>query len=180
MICAFVGAAVCLLLVTRMLYPLAYGDIIVASAVAHGLDPFLVTAVIREESRFREDAVSSKGARGLMQLMPETGQWVALKMGMEGFDEDHLHDPKTNIMMGCWYLSHLLESFDDSVPLAVAAYNRGATRVRTWLAEGIWSGSPSELGDVPTEETRIFVERVLRSRRMYRWLYPTMLSKETR
>lgn len=174
------AAAVSVLLVTRVLYPLPYRDIIVGSAAVHDLDPFLVTAVIREESRFREDAVSPKGARGLMQLMPVTGQWVAERMGMEEFGEEDLHDPQINILMGCWYLSHLLESFDGSVPLAVAAYNRGATRVRTWLAEGIWSGCPSELDDVPTEETRVYLQRVLRSRTVYRWLYHSSLSNETR
>lgn len=157
------------LFVTRVAFPLRHLDAICTAAADHGVSPHLVAAVVREESRFRTEAVSPRGARGLMQLMPDTAEWVASEMGLDFVLED-LHDPAINVDMGTWYLSHLLDRFD-SVPLAVAAYNGGMARVSGWIRDGIWSGCPEEVDRIPAEETREFVRRVLNSHRVYRWLY---------
>lgn len=155
--------------VARAAFPFPYRDIIYSSAADHDLSPYLVAALIREESRFRGGAISGKGARGLMQLMPSTAEWVADQMGMdyEGMD---IHDPETNVALGTWYFSHLMDRFQ-SVPPAVAAYNGGMARVSTWMDQGIWTGSLEDLHRIPAEETRVFVRRVVNSYSVYRWLY---------
>jgi len=159
-----------LLFLRYLVYPMPYREMILQCAARHEVDPDLVTAVIREESRFRSHAVSPRGAQGLMQLMPPTAEWVAGELGYRTGDELDLFDPETNIDLGSGYLAHMLDRFDGSFPLAIAAYNRGMTRVKSWVEQGLWSGCASDLHRIPTEETRIFVRRVLRSYTAYRAL----------
>ena len=155
----------------REVYPVRYRRDLLAAAREHGLDPALVAAVVREESRFRPGAVSPMGAVGLMQLMPSTAQWVAHAREMEDFDLSQLPDPATNLGMGCWYLSHLIDVFGGSEITAIAAYNGGVSRVSGWLQAGTWHGTIDDLERIPTGETREFLRRVEASRRLYRMLY---------
>ncbi len=157
--------------VLRWWYPVYYREPIVRWSAAHGLDPWLVAAVVRVESNFRPLATSPRGARGLMQLLPETARWVSGRMGEERFFEDLLYDPETNVRLGTWYLANLLREFDGRLPVALAAYNAGRGTVQRWLEQSTWDGSEQRLEGVPYGETRRFVARVLRSWRMYRWLY---------
>ncbi len=160
---AFLGA--------RWLYPLHYRDLVFAAAVRHGLDPWLVAAVIRVESRFNPGAVSSAGARGLMQVLPGTGEWVAGRIGLRAFRAEMLYDPEVNVAIGTWYLAHLRDEFGGSVPASLAAYNAGRQVVAEWLAAGLWDGSERGAGRIPFPETRRFVRAVLRDYRVYRLLY---------
>ncbi|MFY9454368.1 MAG: lytic transglycosylase domain-containing protein, partial [Bacillota bacterium] len=89
------------------MYPIHYKDIITQCSLKHDVDPFLITAVVRVESRFRPEAVSAKGAMGLMQVMPDTGNWIARELGIQGFDTEMLYDPATNLDLGTWYLAFL-------------------------------------------------------------------------
>ena len=155
----------------RLWYPLPYRDIIIRASAEHGIDPHLLAAIIREESRFRPRAVSPRGASGLMQLMPSTAEWVAEQAGHEEFELSGLFDPDVNIFLGSWYFSYLLDHFDGDVPLAVAAYNGGLYRVKNWIESGVWTGTVADMHNIPTTETRNFLARVLRSYRVYRWLY---------
>lgn len=157
--------------VLRWIYPVYYRDVIERWAAAHGLDPWLVAAVVRVESNFRPSATSPRGARGLMQLLPDTARWVSRQMGDDSFFEDLLYDPEVNVRLGTWYLADLLKQFDGSEPLALAAYNAGRGVVRRWLSESTWDGSEEGIEAVPYGETRRFVARVLRMWRIYRWLY---------
>lgn len=152
------------------LYPLTYEAIIFRRAEQHGVDPYLVAAVIRSESRFRPRATSSQGARGLMQIMPETGKWVADQMGLD-FDAELLYDPDYNINMGCWYLADLLHEFGGDPVLALAAYNGGRTNVKEWLQEQRWTGEHETLDQIPFQETRHYVAAVLRDHKRYLLLY---------
>lgn len=166
--------ACCLLSSTflgRLFYPLHYKEHILASAEKYDVDPLLIAAVIRTESSFRETVVSSKGARGLMQLMPETAEWAAGQAGLTGYHHDQLFDPAVNIGLGTWYLSNLLESFDNNRAIALAAYNSGCGQVTLWLQKGIWDGREESLDQVPFSETRIFVSKVLQAYSRYRQLY---------
>lgn len=151
-------------------YPLTYEPIIQQRARENGLDPYLVAAVIRAESKFRPLAASPQGARGLMQIMPETGKWVAEQMQMP-FHADSLYDPDYNIRIGCWYLANLLKEFDGDTVLALAAYNGGRNNVRKWLDERQWTGEPHTLDQIPFPETRNYVAVVLRDHKRYLWLY---------
>jgi soluble lytic murein transglycosylase len=152
-----------------LLYPLPYHEVVLDQAVAHQVDPWLVFAVIRAESRFDRGAESAAGARGLMQIMPETAQWISQKTGRE-INLEELYQPELNIELGCWYLSYLLEKFSYQLPAVIAAYNAGPNRVEQWLAEGIWDGGENQLERIPFAETRTYVKSVLRSYAAYQFL----------
>lgn len=108
----------------RLFYPLSHEDQIVDSATRHGVDPYLVAAVIETESGWDEDARSDRGAEGLMQLMPETASdMISLGLVDSSYDVSNLSDPATNIEFGCAYLSYLISYFNGSTDKAIAAYN---------------------------------------------------------
>ena len=152
-------------------YPQPNRDLVFSAAYEYNIDPYLVFAVMRAESKFETSARSAKGARGLMQIMPETGQWIASQQGISNFDPDMLHDPETNIRFGCWYLANLSHEFDDRTPLVAAAYNAGRGKTRQWVLEGKWDGDPGSLDKIPFPETRAYVGNVLANYRAYRAIY---------
>ena len=157
----------------RYAYPFHFREIIIAEAHKNELEPLLVAAVIRVESRFRKEAQSSRGARGLMQVMPETGLWVAEQIGMDAFTEDSLYDPSINIAIGTWYLQDLFCQFDGNIYAALAAYNGGRSNVNRWLKSGLWDGTIDQLENIPFPETRFFVLKVGKSYKRYQQLYQT-------
>lgn len=148
-------------------YPYNFRQDVEDNAALYGLDPLLVAAVIRTESSWRAGAQSSVGATGLMQLMPDTGAWIAAKNGWE-YDETRLTDGATNIRLGCWYLWYLLDKFDGDMTLALAAYNAGDNTVEKWVSEGRFDGGEP---DIPYPETRSFVKKVMDSYEKYKLLY---------
>ncbi len=156
-------------------YKLLYVEQIKANAEACGLDPFLVAAVIHCESGYDVDAVSPAGAVGLMQIMPDTGAWIADKLKIEGYCDQQLCDPDTNIQLGCWYLQYLTERFGGAHKHMLAAYNAGPNNVQKWLADETYS-TEGNLTEIPFLETRNFVERVTRAYEKYRELYEKELA----
>jgi soluble lytic murein transglycosylase len=146
--------------------PFQYAGVIRTEARRHGLDPYLVAAVVRVESGFRADARSRQGAVGLMQLMPATARWVTTKSGIRG----PLEDPAANVAYGSWYLHYLLHRYGGNLRLALAAYNSGPEVVDRWLSRGQWN-TDADPAHIPYPETRAFVERVLWFRRLYRLVY---------
>lgn len=149
------------------LYPFPYRETVEAAATRHGLDPFLLAAVIRTESRFRAEARSPRGAVGLMQLLPETAREVA----GPGLEAEDLLRPDVNVELGARYLARLTAAFGGRMAAALAAYNGGPANVRAWLAGGLWDGTFEDAARIPFSETRRFVQRVALARRMYAWLY---------
>lgn len=152
-------------------YPLKYEHQIALNADLYGIDPYLVAAVIRTESGFDPQAVSSAGARGLMQLMPETGQWIASKLDVSEYTDDLLFQPDINIQFGCWYLSFLEDRFDGKHDLVAAAYNAGHNRVSEWLGDESIS-TEGELTNIPYRETSKYVARVSDAEQKYKKYYP--------
>ncbi len=152
------------------LYPLEYRSILFARAAEYELDPYLVAAVIRTESKFRPDAISKQGARGLMQIMPDTGRWAAEQLGI-AYEPDLLFDADYNVRLGCWYLDELRTEFGGDMTLALAAYNGGRGNVAKWLRENQWTGEHTTLEQIPFRETRTYVAHVLRDVGRYRLLY---------
>lgn len=154
----------------HLAYPLAWWDTVLRWAGAYGVDPYLVLAVIREESGFSPTAVSSSDARGLMQLLPSTARWIAEDKLRIPYREADLASPDHNIRLGTWYLRHLLDQFEGDLAWAVAAYNGGPGNLRRWTAGGV----PSP-GDLPSTlrftETREYLAKVLNAWLTYRWLY---------
>lgn len=155
----------------RKLYPFPYQEMIFKYAQEYEVDPYLVAAIIREESHFVEEAESYRGARGIMQIMPETGKWAAEQMNLEGFQPDDLYDPKINIKIGCWYLADLSKEFGNDKILMIAAYNAGRGNVKQWIQTRQWSGRHETVEDIPFPETREYVKRVLKGYEKYRWIY---------
>jgi soluble lytic murein transglycosylase len=159
----------------KALYLLAYPPgnplLINRYAQARNLDPALLCAVILEESRFHAQAVSSAGARGLMQIIPRTGRRVAKELQVRRFSADQLFDPGENIRLGSWYLAKLLDEFGGKVHLALAAYNAGPHLVRKWLANGSSLSDDEFVESIPYSETRNYVIRVITSAQVYRALY---------
>jgi soluble lytic murein transglycosylase len=156
---------------TKMFYPVPYYDEIAAVCEAWGEEVPLVLAMIQTESNFRPEVTSPKGARGLMQVMPDTGMWMADRMGLADFSADLLFEREWNLQIGVAYLAYLRQLFDGDEVLAIAAYNAGPTRVRGWLQEGVWDGSEASLADIPFKETRDYVRKVLDRLARYQRLY---------
>lgn len=150
-------------------YPTAYLPTIRVHA-GSVVDPYLVAAIIREESQYDARAVSRVGAVGLMQVMPATAQAVAKKQGLPDVGRDDLFDQETNIRVGVRYVEQLLQQFSGNPVQAVAAYNAGPQIVTTWIAKN-GHREPDEFVElIPYQETRQYVKRVLRSYREYRRL----------
>ena len=152
------------------IYPYDYRSYIETSAVHHHVDPCLVAAVIKHESKFQSTARSDGGAVGLMQLMPQTAAWIAGQLG-EPFTEDYLYDPALNIRYGVWYLAELEREFGGNDILALAAYNAGRGNVRDWMERSHWTDQFDEIDAIPYPETRLYVRRVLEDREQYKRLY---------
>jgi soluble lytic murein transglycosylase len=155
----------------RHYYPFPHQEMIFYYAHRHNLDPYLLAALIKTESNFRVDAESSRGALGLMQIMPDTSRWIAEQLGREEFDPRQLTDPEINLMFGSWYLAHLFEEFGHDPILVLAAYNGGRGNVHAWLRDARWTGEAKTLEQIPFPETRQFVRKVLLNYRIYNFLY---------
>lgn len=143
-------------------------------AAIYNLDPAFVTAVIRNESSFRTEAVSSVGARGLMQMMPDTTEWIAGKLG-DRYDFDRLFDAETAIRYGCWYLGYLADLFGGDTVLVCAAYHAGQGEVLGWLGDPDISpdGVSIPISNIPISNTRTYTERVTKAYGVYdALLYP--------
>ena len=152
------------------IYPYDYRSYIETSAESRRTDPFLVAAVIKHESKFEPRARSDGGARGLMQLMPATAEWIARQLGVP-FTEEYLYDPALNIRYGVWYLAELEREFGGNDILALAAYNAGRGNVRDWMERFHWTEQFDEIEAIPYPETRFYVRRVLEDREQYKRLY---------
>lgn len=155
----------------KAMYPIAYQEEVTRASSYFGVDPFLVLAVVQIESKFVQDRLSHKGARGLMQLMPETAEWANQQSGLNRDPNDYIHDPNDNILLGTWYLAYLLEKYEQDHVKAITAYNAGEGRVDRWLETGIWDGTKERIRDIPIGETRHYLSRVLYYFERYQDIY---------
>lgn len=157
--------------IPRYVLPLKYSEYVEKYSEQYGVDKYLVYAVIHSESSFESEALSHKDAKGLMQITPDTGKWAAEIIGIEDFDEEDLFDPETNIRIGCWYISRLMNQFDGIEKTAVAAYNAGSGKVAGWLSDKAYSADGKNLDTIPYEETLKYVKRVDLIYKMYTFIY---------
>ena len=155
----------------QYVYPFPYQEYVYRYALEYNVNPYLVVAVIRAESKFDPKARSPKGATGLMQLMPETGEWIAGQIDFSGFTAQSLSDPETNIRFGTWYLSSLHKQFNNNEVLLIAAYNGGRGNVTQWIKQYGWTGDVTEIEEIPFPETREYVYKVLKNKKKYQELY---------
>jgi soluble lytic murein transglycosylase len=157
--------------VQEITLPLKHEDIIRQQAAEKHVDPALIAAVIYTESHFR-DQTSHAGATGLMQLMPQTADYIARKSGGTRFERSDLATPQINIAYGTWYLRYLLTKYHDNVTLTLAAYNAGEGKVDEWWRGARARGEHFDVAEhIPFPETRDYVERVLSARAEYRRRY---------
>jgi len=155
----------------KYLYPYDYQDTINFYADRYEVDRNLVASVILAESKFRQDATSVHGARGLMQIMPETGSWIATQIEDDSFSVDKLYNVNMNIKYGTWYLSELQTEFEGNEVLALAAYNAGRGNVYEWMEKYHWDINFKDYTKIPFPETREYVKRVLENKKHYSKLY---------
>lgn len=145
----------------RAKYPLEYEQILLVHGGSHDLDPALLAAVVYVESRFDPNAESEAGAIGLMQLLPDTAEGIALRTGGSQFVVADLRDPDINVRYGTWYLDHLRERYGE-MRLALAAYHAGQGNVDEWQRTGAGIAFP---------ETREYVSQVQELERLYARVY---------
>ena len=158
---------------TGMVYPMEYTKLIRSRAAAEGLEPAYVAAVILAESSYDPQAVSSVNAQGLMQIMPETGAWIAGKFD-ETYVEGCLFDPETNIRYGCWYLGYLLRRYDGDKTCSTAAYHSGQGTVDGWLKDPEYSTDGRTLNIIGGPRANTYVGRVLEYYEKYTQLYANL------
>ena len=147
----------------KKLYPLGFKETVIETATEYGLEPALVFAVIKTESGFDENAVSAKGAKGLMQITDETGAYIAAKLRIVSYD---LFEPRTNIRFGCYYLRYLLDYYNQDEKLCICAYNAGMGCVDNWLKEEDYMKN-GRLNLIPFKETKNYYSKVSMNKKIY-------------
>ena len=156
--------------VQELTLPLRHEDIIRQQAQDKHVDPSLIAGVIYAESKFR-DQTSAAGAKGLMQILPATAQFIAHRSGGTAFEVKDLGTPQVNISYGAYYLRYLLDRYGDNEVLAIAAYNGGEANVDNWIVDARAKGKDFRVQDIPFPETRAYVDRVLQAKHDYRHKY---------
>ncbi|MFC4809359.1 lytic transglycosylase domain-containing protein [Paenibacillus sp. GCM10023250] len=160
---------------SRWLYPVHFREEIAASADAYELDAHLVAAIIRVETNYKPEAVSKKGAIGIMQLMPDTANWIIQKGGFKDMTTEKVStEPEAGIEIGSWYLNELNAQFKGNMVKVIAAYNAGPGTVNRWLSDGTWDGRAETVDEVPYGETRHYIQRVIYYYNKYKTLYPDL------
>lgn len=155
----------------KTFYPIKYEDTIFKYSQRYNVDPCLVVAVIKAESNFDGNAVSPRGAYGLMQIMPDTAIWIAGKMELKDYKVEKLYDDEINIAMGCWYINNLNTEFNGDINLVLAAYNGGRGNVQKWLSDKQYSEDGKTLKNIPFGETDKYVKKVKTNYNIYLKLY---------
>ncbi len=153
-------------------YPQGYWNSILSYSRKYGQDPYFIAAIIREESQFRMEALSPAGARGVMQVMPSTGKWIAQAIKLTAFDASKLFESDTAINLGTWYIGFLMKRFGGDPLYVAAAYNAGPDAVASWTGKGGIAGERDEFVEsIPFAETRGYVKKVLRNYAEYKRIY---------
>lgn len=151
-------------------HPIKYENYVEKYSREYGLDKFLVYAVIKTESGFDPAAVSNVGARGLMQIMEDTFDWVSFRLDDEDTRYLDMYDPETNIRYGCYLLGFLCDEFG-CVETAMAAYHAGRGRVNEWLEDSEISSDGVHLDVIPISDTAHYVGKIVKAMDTYKELY---------
>lgn len=159
--------------IMKMIYPKTYKEYVSIYADKYQVEENLIFALIKAESNFNEDSISSKGAIGLMQLMEETAIDVANRSNIE-LDEENIREDllkvDKNINIGTKYLSMMLDRYGN-MEIALAAYNAGIGTVDNWIEKGIINSDGSNIENIPYKETNTYVRKILRDYKIYSSLY---------
>ncbi|HMD47893.1 MAG TPA: transglycosylase SLT domain-containing protein, partial [Bryobacteraceae bacterium] len=155
----------------RLAFPLPYQKQLEDFCRPLSLDPFIVAALIRQESEFNPKAVSRSNARGLTQVMPSTGRELSRKLRIPRYQTSMLFTPETNLKIGTYYLKALSDQLDGKWEATLASYNAGKSRVVGWMGTGTFHEPAEFVESIPFNETRVYVQSVLRNAEVYRRLY---------
>lgn len=156
--------------ILKLIYRQDYSEYVEKYAKENNVDSLLVYAIIKAESNFDDEAVSSKGATGLMQLMVNTAEEVATNESIEFNTKDSLLDPETNIRIGIKYFADLIAIFKNEA-VSLAAYNAGMGTVQDWIDEGTIKADGSDIENIPYNETNMYVRKILKDYEIYKQLY---------
>lgn len=154
--------------IKAFLYPRKYSVYVEKYSKEYNLDENFVYSIIKAESKFNPNALSHKGAKGLMQIADITRDWAIVELDLD--ENIDIYDPETNIMIGCWYLNRLYKEFGDT-DLVIAAYNGGSGNVSKWLADEKYSQDGKKLHIIPFDETDKYVKKVNRNYEQYNKIY---------
>lgn len=160
--------------ILKVFFILNYQAEIINYSQIHQLNPSMVEAMIFVESGFNPNAISHKGAMGLMQIMPETGEWGAKELGIKNYSSKDLLEPQKNLRVGTWYLAYLKRLYNGNDYLALASYNAGHRNVSQWIREGVWSGDSVKIEQIPFPETKKYLIKILFYKKVYNYLYPEL------
>ncbi|HLW75510.1 MAG TPA: transglycosylase SLT domain-containing protein [Bryobacteraceae bacterium] len=155
----------------KLAFPLPYRDSLDRFARQNGLDPFLVAALIRQESEFNPKAVSPANARGLTQILPTTGRELSRRLRVRPYSTASLFQPAVNLELGTFYLKNMVDGLGGRWEVALAAYNAGLSRAHAWMTWGEFREPAEFIETVPFTETRNYIQTVLRNAEFYRRLY---------
>ena len=156
--------------IAKIIYKDDYIDIIEKECEKYNIDKYVILSIIKAESDFDSDAVSSKKATGLMQLTLDTANWCAKILDIDEVSENDLHNPELNIKLGIYYYNYLFERYNDT-NTALAAYNAGSRNVDLWLSDERYSDDGKTLKEIPFEETKNYVSRIAWMKKVYEKAY---------
>lgn len=158
-------------LILKYLYPIHYSEYVYKYSEQYNVDPLLMFSLIKAESNFNTNGVSSSNAIGLMQLMDSTAEEVAKNIQMEYNSSTTLYNPEENIQLGIKYFSELMKYYNQNYILALAAYNAGIGNVTNWIDKGIIQQDGSDAENIPFKETNNYVRKIINNYKIYKKLY---------
>ncbi len=158
-------------IILKKIYPTDYAEFVYKYSEKYDVDPLLIFSLIKAESNFNENVISSSKAMGLMQLMDSTAQQVAKNINLEYNSNTTLYNPEDNIQLGIKYFSELIEYYNQNYILALAAYNAGIGNVNNWIEKGIIKEDGSDAENIPFKETNNYVRKILNNYKIYKKLY---------
>lgn len=156
--------------IQKLIYRQDYSEYVERYAKEYNVEPLLIYSIIKAESNFDDEAVSGKGATGLMQLMDNTAKEIATNESLEYVSNESLFDPETNIKLGVKYFADLIAIFKNEA-VALAAYNAGMGTVQGWIDKGTIKADGSDIENIPYNETNMYVRKILKDYDIYRSLY---------
>lgn len=160
--------------IKHLFYPLKYKDEVLTYSNKYGVDPYLIFAIINSESGFNKDAVSSKNAKGLMQITQETAKEINDEINStDELTDTNIFDENINVEIGCKYFASLVDRYNGNYYLAICAYNAGIGNVNSWIDDGKVSSTLDTTNvELPFSETTNYLRKVINNYDMYKKLYP--------
>ena len=158
-------------IVLKKIYPTKYSNYVYQYAEEYDIDPLLIFAIIKAESNFKPNVVSSSEAIGLMQLMDATAEELARKLDIPFTKKASLYDPELNIKLGTKYFADLLKEYNQNTLLALTAYNAGKGNLKRWIEQGTLKEDGSDIENIPYKETNNYVRKIVRDYKIYQRLY---------